>query len=87
MDVVDARANLVGVTIVLESVEKLHVTLRCLDGNDISIKTLDRWEDVIEIGVAEVRVSLQCVRYTSSGKLEGINSPFQVCIPVSTTER
>lgn len=54
MDVVDTGANLVRVTIVFEGVEKLHVGLRGLDGDDVGIKTLDGGEDVIEVGIAEV---------------------------------
>lgn len=70
MDVIDTRANLVRVTVVLECVKELHVTLRCFNGNDISIECLDRGEDIIEVGVAEVRVSLQGVGDTSSGEFE-----------------
>lgn len=54
MDVIDTRADLIGVSIMLEGVEEFHVGLGGLNRNDISIKTLDGWEDVIEIRVAEV---------------------------------
>ena len=54
MDVINARADLIRVSIMLEGVEELHVGLRGLNRDDISIKTLDGWEDVIEIRVAEV---------------------------------
>jgi hypothetical protein len=54
MDVINTRADLIRVSIVLEGVEELHIGLRGLNGDDISIKTLDGWEDVIEIRVAEV---------------------------------
>jgi hypothetical protein len=56
VDVVDTRTNLVGVAVLLEGVEELHVTLRELDRNDIGIETLNGGEDVTKVGVAEVRV-------------------------------
>jgi len=54
MDVINTRADLVGVAIMLEGVEKFHVALGGLDRDDVSIKTLDRREDVVEIRVTEV---------------------------------
>ena len=82
MDVVDTRADLVGVSVLLEGLEKLHVTLGCLDGDDISIETLDGWEDVVKVGVAEMRVSLELIGDTGCGKFEGVNSPLEVGVPV-----
>lgn len=75
MDIVDTRTNLVGVAIVLEGIEELHVALRGLDGDDVGVKSLDRGEDVVEVRVAEVGVSLQSVRDTSSGELERWERP------------
>lgn len=86
MDIVDTRANLVGVAVVLEGVEKLHVTLRSLNGNDVSIQALDGGENVIEVRVAEVGVSLELISDAGSGEFEGVNSPLEVGVPVSTTE-
>lgn len=87
MDVVDTGADLVGVAIVFEGVEELHVRLGGLDRDDISIETLDRGEDVVEVGVAEVRVSLQLVGDTRGGELERVDSPLEISIPVSAAER
>jgi hypothetical protein len=86
VDVIDARPNLVGVPVVLEGVEKLHVALGCLDRNDISIETLNRWEDIVEVGVTEVRMGLEGVSDARCGQLKGVNSPFEVRIPVSTAK-
>lgn len=86
MDVVDTGTDLVGVTILLERMQQFHVTLGELDGNDISVKALDRWEDIIKVRVAEVRVSLSNIRNTSSGKFERVDSPLQVLIPIGTTQ-
>jgi hypothetical protein len=87
VNVVYTRTNLVGVTVLLEGVEELHVTLRELDRDDIGIETLNGGEDVTKVGVAEVRVSLSSIGHTSGGELECVHSPFQVLIPVRTTER
>jgi hypothetical protein len=54
MDVVNTGADLVGVTIMLEGVQQFHVSLGGLNRDDVSIKTLDGWEDIIKIRVAEV---------------------------------
>ena len=87
VDIVDTRPNLVGVAVLLEGVEQLHVALRRLDGDDISIKTLDGWEDVVEVGVAEVRVGLERVGDTSSGELERREGPVEVRLPVGLAKR
>lgn len=87
MNVVDTRANLVGVPVMFEGGEELHVGLGSFDGDDVSIQTLDRGENVVEVRVAEVRVGLELVGNTSGGKLEGVNSPLEVGVPVRTAER
>ena len=87
MDIVNAGPNLVCISVVLEGLDQLQVALRCLNGNDISVQTLDGWENVIKIGIAEVRVGLKGISHTSSGEAEGINGPGEVMLPVNTTER
>ena len=87
VDVVDTGADLVGVTVVPEGGEELHVALRCLNRDDIGVKVLDRGEDVVEIGVAEVRVGLESIGDTSGGELERWQSPREVSLPVDLAER
>ena len=87
MYIVNARTNLVGISVVLEGLEQLHVTLGRLDRDDIGIQTLDGWEDVIKVRIAEVGVGLGGISDTSSGETEGINGPGEVVIPIRTTER
>jgi len=87
VNVVYAGADLVRVAIMLESVQELHVALRRLDGDDISIETLDRREDVIEVGVAEVRVGLKLVADTSCRELKGVDGPLEVAVPVRAAKR
>ena len=71
----------------LEGLEEFHVSLRGLNRDDISIKTLDGWEDIVEIRVAEVRVGLELIADTRSGKLKRINSPLEIGIPVRAAKR
>jgi hypothetical protein len=59
-----------------ESLDELHVTLGRLDRDDISIETLNGGEDVAEVRVAEVGMSLQLVSNASSSELERVNGPF-----------
>lgn len=87
MDVIDTRTDLVRVAVLLEGLEKLHVALRRLNRDDISVKTLDGGEDIVKVGVAEVGVSLELISDTSSGELEGVDGPFEIGIPVSATKR
>ena len=87
VNVINTRADLVGVSITFEGVEEFHVTLGGLDGNDISIKMLDEREDVIKVKVAEVRLSLKLVGDTSGGKLKRIDSPFKIGIPIRAAKR
>ena len=87
MNIVDTGANLVSVSVVLEGLEQLHVALRRLDGNNVRIQALDGWENVVEVGVAEVRVGLGGVGDTGRGETEGINGPGEVMIPINTTKR
>ena len=86
VDIVNPRTNLVRVSVVLERLEQLHVTLRRLDRDDIGVQALDGWENVIKIRIAEVRMGLGRISHTSSGETEGINSPGEIFLPVGTTE-
>lgn len=87
VDVVNAGTNLVGIAIMLEGIQKLHVTLRGLDRNDISIQALDGWENIVKVGVTEMRMGLELVGNTGGSQFEGINSPFEICIPVASAKR
>ena len=87
MDVVDTGPDLVRVAVVLEGVEELEVALRRLNGDDVGIKRLNGGEDVVEVGVAEVRVGLERIGDTSGGELERRESPVEVGLPVSLAER
>lgn len=87
VDVVDTGADLVRVAVVLEGVQELHVALGGLNRDDIGIKTLDRREDIVKVGVAEVRVGLELIGNTSGGELERVNGPLEVSVPVRAAER
>jgi hypothetical protein len=87
VNVIDTGADLVRVAVLLERRKELHVALGSLDGDDVGVETLDGREDVVEVGVAEVGVSLRRVSDTGGGKLEGVDSPAEVVVPVDATER
>jgi len=87
VNIVNTRTDLVSVSVVLEGLEQLHVALGRLDRDDIGIQTLDGWEDIIKVRVAEVGVGLCGISDTSSGETEGINGPGEVVIPIRTTKR
>lgn len=75
MDIVDTWANDVRVPKLLECRKELHVALGCLDRDDIGVETLNGGEDVVEVGVAEMRVGLSRVADTRSRELEGVDCP------------
>lgn len=87
VDVVDTRTDLIGVTVLLEGLQQFHVALRELDRNDIGVKTFNRRENIAEVGVAEVGMSLSVITDTRCSELKGVNRPFQVLVPVRATKR
>lgn len=86
MDIINTGADLVRVTVLSEGLEQLHVTLRRLDRDDISIESLDGGEDIVEVRVAEVRVRLKSIGNTRGSNLEGGESPGEVSVPVCLAE-
>lgn len=86
VDVVDTRADLVGVAVRLEDIKELEVGLGSLDGDDISVKSLDRGEDVSKVRVTEVGVDLDVVLNTRGGESERVNGPGKVVVPVGLSE-
>lgn len=67
-----------GVGLVNEDLEELGVGLGVLNREDISIQSGNGMEEVLELGVAEVRMDLSGVLNTSGGELEAVDSPLQV---------
>lgn len=53
----------------------------------ISVKSLDRGEDVSKVGVTEVGVDLDVVLNTRGGESERVNGPGEVVVPVGLSER
>lgn len=52
----------------------------------ISVKSLDRGEDVSKVGVTEVGVDLDVVLNTRGGESERVNGPGEVVVPVGLSE-
>lgn len=80
VDVVDTRADVARVSLVNKDLQELGVRLAVLDGENISVKSGNGVEEVLELGVAEVRVDLGGVLDTGNGETEGLDSPIQVSL-------
>ncbi|KUI73961.1 hypothetical protein VM1G_11931 [Cytospora mali] len=78
VDVVDTRSDVTRVSRVDEDLEQLSIRLAVLDGQDIGIQSRNGVEEVLELGVAEVRVDLGSVLNASGGQAESLDSPVQV---------
>ena len=88
VDIVDTRADVTGVGLIDEDLEKLGVRLAVLDGQNISIQSGDGVEKVLELRVTEVRVDLSAVGDTGGGQTEGGNGPLEVSFALlASTER
>lgn len=70
MDVVDSRADRVGVVELAEDLEELEVRLGRLNRDDIGVETDDVREDGVEVRVAEVGVCVEKA-FVSGGVLDG----------------
>ena len=70
MNVIDTRSNLIGIAVRLEGIQKFHVTLRSFNRDDVGVQALDRWENIVEIRVAKVRMRLEVIRDTGGSELE-----------------
>lgn len=70
MNVIDTRSNLIGIAVGLEGIQKFHVALRGFNGDDVGVQALDRWENIVEIRVAKVRMRLKVIRDTGGRELE-----------------
>lgn len=78
MDVVNTGANVARVGLVDEDLEELSIRLAVLNGQDIGIESGNGVEEVLELRVTEVGVDLSAIGNTSSGQLEGVDSPLEV---------
>jgi hypothetical protein len=87
VNVIHTGSDLVRVTVVLEGIKQLHVALRRLNRDDIRVKVLNRRKDVVEVGVAEVRVGLKGIGDTGGRELEGGESPSKVGLPIDLAKR
>src|SRR5690606_36803613 len=70
--------NVTGVLVLNEDLEELGVGLGVLDGENVSIESGNGVEEVLELGVAEVRVDLSRVLDTRGGESEGLDGPVEV---------
>lgn len=80
VDVVNTRSNVSGISGVNEDAEQLGIRLAVLNGQDVGIESGNGVEEVLELGVAEVRVDLSGILNASGGQLEGVDSPLEVSV-------
>jgi len=80
VDVIDTWADVAGVSLIDKNLEELSIGLAVLDGEDISIKSGNGVEEVLEFGVAEVRVDLGRVFDTRDRESKRLNSPLKIGI-------
>jgi len=78
VDVVNTRTNVSRVCLILKDLQQLSIRFRVLDRHDISIQGSNSVKEVLELGVAEVRVDLGDIFDTSSGEAERLNGPVEV---------
>jgi len=80
VDIVDTGANVAGVGFIDEDLEKLGIALAVLNAENIGIESGNGMEEVLELGVAEMRVDLGRVLDARGRELERVNGPRQVVL-------
>ena len=87
MDVVDARADLVGIFVLLESLQQLGAGSRILDRDHVGVHALDDLQHIVEFAVAHVRVDLCGIAHARGREPEGIDRPLEVLRPIGAAQR
>lgn len=68
VNVVHTRTNFIRVREVAEGGQQLHVRARGLNGNDVRVQCRNAGHDVVEFGIAHVRMDLCAVANTADGE-------------------
>src|SRR5579875_2725097 len=87
MNIVDARSYLVWVFVRTESFKQLHARTCRLHGDNISVQCSNRWEDVLKLAIAHMRVNLRFVLDTAGRQFKRLDGPIQIGWPVRATQR
>ena len=87
MDVVDTWADVAWVGFVNEDLEQFRITLTVLDGQNVGVQRRDGMEEILELGVAEVRVDLGRVRDTSGGEAESLDGVGEVVLTLAALSK
>src|SRR5437667_1789239 len=87
VNVVHTRADLVGILVVLESLQQLRAGAGVLDRDHIRIHALDHPQHVVELAVAHMRVNLRAVTHPGGREAEGVHGPLQVRGPIGAPQR
>ncbi len=86
MDIVHARADLVGVVEFVEYIQQLHVGTGGLNGDHVRIHVRDRLNDVVELRIAHVGMDLSAVRHTVGTDAERLHRPVQILGPLAAAQ-
>ncbi|KAM3072695.1 hypothetical protein ACMFMF_011920 [Clarireedia jacksonii] len=84
VDVVDTRADVTWVSLINEDLEELSIRLAVLNGENISVKSSNGVEEVLELGVTEMRVDLGRILNTGDGETERLDSPVKISLTFLT---
>ena len=87
MDVPHARTQLALEAVLGHGGQNVHARARGLDGGHVGIQVIDRVDDDVELGVAQVGVDLGGGRRAAGGQAEGAHRPLQVVGPVGQPQR
>src|SRR3546814_16064168 len=87
MDVIHPRTDVIRIMEVLEGAQKLHIGPRRFYGDDVGIHGGYGLDDVVELGIAHMRVYLGRVLNASGRQAEAIDGPIQIDLPVGAPQR
>ena len=87
VDVIHARADVVGVVEVHEGIKQLHAGARGFDGDHVGIHLRNGGDDVVELRIAHVGVDLRFVAHATGGDAKARNRPVQIRLPLLAAQR
>ena len=87
MNVVNAGADVVGVFRLDKGVEQFHFRARAFDGNHVRVHGGNGVNNIVEFGIAHVRVNLRGVLHAGCGQFKGVDRPFEIIRPRCPAQR
>src|SRR3546814_13316781 len=87
MDVIHPRTDVIRIMEVLEGAQKLHIGPRRFYGDDVGIHGGYGLDDVVELGIAHMRVYLGRVLNASGRQAAALDGPTQLDLPAGAPPR